>query len=77
MFNNYVVNDVFKFMVVHEPALVHELSEFMTVHEQPMFGELMSRISSWTYEISWKFHLLFLNSHEPFMNSLMPVHERS
>ena len=37
MFINYLVNEFFEFMVVHELALVHELSEFMTVHEQPMF----------------------------------------
>ena len=74
MFINYLVHEFVEFMVVHELALVHDLSEFMTVHEQPMF---MNKISSWTHELSWKSHLLFKNIHEPFMNTLMNVHERS
>ena len=39
--------------------------------------EFMNRISSCTHELSWKSHLLFKNIHEPFMNTLINVHERS
>ena len=37
MLINYLVHEIFEFMVVHKLALVRELSVFMTVHEQPMF----------------------------------------
>ena len=66
MFIDYLVHEFFEFMAVHELALVNELIEFMTVYEQPM-----NRISS------WRSHLLFKNMHEPFMNTLMNVDERS
>ena len=70
MFINYLVNEFFEFMVVHELALVHELSEFMTVHEQPMFMnkvrvyEQNKSMNSWTFmkvsfvvqEYSWTVH---------------------
>ena len=55
MFINYLVHELFEFMVVHELALVHELSEFMTVHEQPMFmskvrvHEQNKFMNAWTF----------------------------
>ena len=70
MFINYLVHELFEFMVVLELALVHELSEFMTVHEQPMFmnkvrgHEQNKFMNSWTFmkatfvvqEYSWTVH---------------------
>ena len=37
MFINYLVHELFEFMVVYDLALVQELIKFMTVYEQPMF----------------------------------------
>ena len=37
MFIDYLAHEFFVFMVVHEPALVHEIIEFMTIYEQLMF----------------------------------------
>ena len=46
MLINYLVDEIFEFMAVHELALVYELSQFMAVHEQP---KCMSKFqSSWT-----------------------------
>ena len=53
---------------------VHELSEFMTVHEQPMF---MNKVRIHEQNRFMNFHLLLKNIHEPFMNTLMNVDERS
>ena len=68
-------------MVVHELALVRELSEFMTVHEQPMFMNKVRVHEQNKFMNSWPFmkvsFLLFKNNNEPFMNTLMNVHERS
>ena len=82
LFIDYLLHEFFEFMVVHELALVHELNEFMTVYEQPMFMNKV-RVHArnkftiwWTFmKVSW--NLLLQNIHEPFMNTLMNVHERS
>ena len=55
MFIDYLVDELFELMVVHELALAHELSEFMSVHEQPMFmnkvrvHEQNKFMNSWTF----------------------------
>ena len=47
---------------------------FMAIHEQSKFMNkmtVMNKISSWSHDFSWKFHLLFKNVHEQFMNTLI------
>ena len=55
LFLEYLVNDFFEFIVVHELALVHELIEFMTVYEQPMFMNKVRVHDQNKFMISWTF----------------------
>ena len=61
MFINYLVYELFDFMVVYDLALVHELIEFMTVYEQPMF---MNKVRVHEQNRFTNIHELFTNVYE-------------
>ena len=54
-FLDYLVHELFEFMVVNELALVHEISEFMTVHEQLMFMNKVRVHKQNKFMNSWTF----------------------
>ena len=54
-----MVHELFKFMAIHELALVHELSEFLAVHDQIKFMNKVRVHEQNTFINSW----MFMKSH--------------
>ena len=66
-------------MVVHGPALLHDFIELKTAHEHTMFMNkvIVHEQNKFMNSGTFMCHVLFKNIHEPFMNPLINIHERS